>query len=434
MNPTQVSNMFMQMQPDPRAERQNMLTDIAAVEKLGTLKDKQQFRDAFSEAGGDIGKTAEIYAGRGGDPDRVIKLQESAATTDQRKRERQKGKADAGKAMVDLLSGLEDANASTWPVFRQSLAQFAELAGADVSGIPEQFDPAFVEAAKTNLSPLIEQIGGRDFLVTGKKSAPKYTQIDEPKSPTLREIHDPTSPTGTRLVKAEDAIGQPGKMPSKGVTITGYDEQGRPLISVGGSGDMGTAATNQVEKKILSSGDTLAQLTAIRSRFKPEFQTMSTRLGVAWNRMKDRISPQSLTAQERSELDAFTQYRSEATQLFSNTLKELSGAAVTPHEMKRAEAWLPNPGTGMLDGDSPAELEAKIDRFEAFTRKALAKAAFTRRHGLSINDISVDDIPRTMQKRGDELAAEYRRQGVPDDQVRQAVKLRLADEFGLSAY
>lgn len=258
------------------------------------------------------------------------------------------------------------------------------------------------------------------------------TAPGKPDGVKLQEIYDPSSPTGTRLVAQADAIGQPGKPGSKGVSIT-YDEQGRPIIEMGGRNDMTTAGRNRVDTELLDSGQTLSQLTAIRSRFKPEYQQIGTR----WEAMKTAIKSKAgldVGKDQRQMLQDFSAYRAEAGQMFSNILKSLSGAAVTPAEMKRAEGWLPNPGTGLWDGDDPITLASKIDRMEDFTRRAMAKYAYLRRNGLDVSAVDVDQMPQLMRQRGDAIAAELQAQGVPADAVGQSVKQRLADEFGMGAY
>ena len=48
----------------------------------------------------------------------------------------------------------------------------------------------------------------------------------------------------------------------------------------------------------------------------------------------------------------------------------MSGVAVNPQEFSRAQAFLPNVGTGIFDGDSPTEFRTKVDDLEAFTLAA----------------------------------------------------------------
>lgn len=313
---------------------------------------------------------------------------------------------------------------ASWRSQQPGSASLNALPGAEPIG---NATPGTQPAPIGNAAPLSPdgfQLAGGPRLVA--------TAPGKPDGVKLQEIYDPSSPTGTRLVAQADAIGQPGKPGSKGVSIT-YDEQGRPIIEMGGRNDMTTAGRNRVDTELLDSGQTLSQLTAIRSRFKPEYQQIGTR----WEAMKTAIKSKAgldVGKDQRQMLQDFSAYRAEAGQMFSNILKSLSGAAVTPAEMKRAEGWLPNPGTGLWDGDDPITLASKIDRMEDFTRRAMAKYAYLRRNGLDVSAVDVDQMPQLMRQRGDAIAAELQAQGVPADAVGQAVKQRLADEFGMGAY
>lgn len=283
------------------------------------------------------------------------------------------------------------------------------------------------------LGPGEQRFGPDNKLIA--KAPPKPEKEDE----QVVEVADANSPTGTRYVSRKDAIGQPGKPPSGGLNIDFDPETGRPLSITTGKGNKGAGSgltpsvATDVQKRVINAGDTLSQLTAIKSQFRPEYQQLGTRWSALTSSFKSKAGF-NLTGDERTLLDNFTTYRSGAAQLFSDTLKTLSGAAVTPAEMKRAEGWLPNPGTGLMDGDSPEELRSKVTRFEDFTRKALAKYSYISRYGLKADDIGVDEMPKIIQKRGDTIATELQAKGLMGDELKQAVKMRLADEFGLAAY
>ncbi len=198
------------------------------------------------------------------------------------------------------------------------------------------------------------------------------------------------------------------------------------------SGDLTKTTANEVQKKILSSGDTLSQIAAIRAKAKPEYQQIGPRWGALVTSMKDK-SGLAVSPEDKQQLNEFTAYRAEASQMFSNILKDLSGTAVTPGELARAEGWLPNPGTGLVDGDSPTELASKVDRMEAFTKRALAKYSYINQHGLDPRKVDVDQMPKIIQDRGDEIAGEYAKRGLEGDQLKSQVKARLVEEFGLGA-
>lgn len=199
-----------------------------------------------------------------------------------------------------------------------------------------------------------------------------------------------------------------------------------------GGGKLGRRAQGEVETKILSVGETMAQITSIRNRYKPEYQELGTRWDAFRSKWKSKLGFE-VGPEDRQLLRDYSAYRADAGQLFALTLKDLSGVAVNPTEFKRAEAWLPNPGTGLFDGDAPDELTSKLDRFEEFTRRALMKYAFINKNGLTINDVDVDDMPSKMRSRGNEIAKNFQKDGLTGDALKQAVKYRLADEFGLAA-
>lgn len=253
------------------------------------------------------------------------------------------------------------------------------------------------------------------------------------KSYALVEIADPASPTGTRMVTRKQAVNKPGK-PRSGIDIE-FDAEGKVKSITTGrkKGWVSKPTQTSVEKKVLNAGDTLSQLTAIKQKFRPEYQQLGTRWSALTSRWKDKAG-MDIALEDRQMLSDLAGYRAEAGQLFALTLKDLSGVAVNPTEYKRAEAWLPNPGTGLFDGDSPTELQSKVTRFEDFTRKALAKYAYINRYGLSINDVDVDNMPDLIRKRGDEIAAMLEAEGVQGDELIIRTKEILADEFGMIGY
>ena len=244
------------------------------------------------------------------------------------------------------------------------------------------------------------------------------------------QVADPTSPTGRRYVSRSEAMGQAA--PDSGMSLS-VGPDGEVNFSTGGASGLGNRAQNEAETKLLGMGDTLMQVTRLAERFKPQYQTIGGKAaGNVWLPLKDKFAKGSLTQEEQAYLEDFTNYRAEAGQLFSSILKDLSGVAVNPTEFKRAEAYVPNPGTGMFDGDSPTQLKSKSERFVDFYKKAMARYAYVTRKGMNIGDVKLNDVPQLMQKRGNQLSREYKKQGMEGAELREAVKSRLAQEFGLT--
>lgn len=308
--------------------------------------------------------------------------------------------------MGNVAAGVRDE-----ATYQHGVAQLKN-AGIDTSQFPSNYDPVWVKQQMEQTLSLKERL-----TLAAKDNK-------------LVEIYDAKSPTGSRMVRESDAVGQPGKMPS-GMHIE-FDDQGRPRsITQGrgaGAGGMSKPTQTDVEKKLIEHSDTMSSLKAVERMYRPEFQKIGPRWGNLMTSIKDKAGA-DISADDRKQLESFSKYRAEASQLFSNTLKNLSGAAVTPMEFQRAQAWLPNPGTGLFDGDSPIELESKRQRFEDFTRRALIKYNYIRKNGLSKDDIDVDDMPVIVQKRGDELAQRLSKR-YKGDELKRAVKTALSDEFG----
>lgn len=222
-------------------------------------------------------------------------------------------------------------------------------------------------------------------------------------------------------------------------SIPGYLEAEKQKRAAGATkidihtGDMTKATAGAVQKRLLGAGDTLSSLASIRDKYRPEFQQLGTRWDAFTTRWQEKLEIGDVSPEDQALLSDYSTYRADAGQLFALTLKDLSGVAVNPTEFKRAQAWLPNPGTGLIDGDSPTELRSKIDRFEEFSKRALMKYSYINQHGLTVDDIDVNDIPNIVNRRGNEIASELQGQGLKGDALKQAVKLRLADEFGLAA-
>lgn len=257
---------------------------------------------------------------------------------------------------------------------------------------------------------------------------------------TMIQVPDPKSPTGFSYVpRASITPGTPAMGPNG--TAMEFTDDGKvksiamgPGVGKGGINAGGMTQTNQtdINKQLMDATATRMQLTDIASKFKPEYQQFLPRAGMEWAALKDRFG--TLAPADRTKLADFTQYRASAAQNFTGILKNLSGQAVTPGEAKRAEAWIPNAGTGMFDGDSPTELSSKLDRFTDFTNKAVARLHYAAKNGLSVDKVPLEDMPKVMNERGIAIKSQLiqSRPGLSDEQADTMTRDLLAREFGLA--
>jgi hypothetical protein len=267
--------------------------------------------------------------------------------------------------------------------------------------------------------------------IKGGPADPTYLGAKSNLTEPLQKV---LNPDGTvKYVRRSQAEG--ATAPDGAMIVMGPD--GKPLFMRGGSQAMqgmvsglGQKAQNEVQEQLLNTTAQLAQVNRISEKFKPEFQQIGTRAGMAWSAIKDK-GGMTLDPQDRRALGEFTQYRAEAANFYADRLKAMSGSAVTEHEMKRQSAYLPNPGTGVFDGDSPTELAAKNSRMREFFQNVTARLHYVSKNGMDIKNVSLEKMPEVIRDRGNALEGEFKKRGLDGDQLKAAVRRQLAGEFGL---
>jgi hypothetical protein len=242
------------------------------------------------------------------------------------------------------------------------------------------------------------------------------------------------NPDGTvKYVPRAEAVGKAA--PDEAMVVMGPD--GKPMFARGGSqsvkglvSGLTNSSQNKVEEQLIDMTAQMAQVNRIAGQFRPEYQQIGTRAGLTWDRIRDKAG-MNLGSDERKQVADFAKYRAEAGQFFADRLKAMSGAAVTEQEMKRQETYLPTPGTGIFDGDSPTEFASKTKRMQEFMTNATARLHYVSKKGMSIKDVSLDEMPKVIRSRGNELASEFGKRGLEGDALKSAVRQQLAREFGL---
>lgn len=259
---------------------------------------------------------------------------------------------------------------------RAALALSQEYGGFDAieKGILGARSKADAEQA------LMRAFGGTDMAPAeleilrqfGPEGLKQYRDSNAPSKVNPKPVIDPT--TGQPVyVDAPDAI---GKRPyEKGGVVVGFDANGNPIVSVGGSGDAVTNATrSKIEAKQVDVQDNLARVDAIRSSFDPSYLQWGTKARMRVLQMKS-ASGTALSADEENQLSQYAGFRSSAFQNLSYVLNQLSGAAISPAEAERLKQFLPDPGTGIFDGDDPVTFRRKLDQFDAELRASIARYA-----------------------------------------------------------
>jgi hypothetical protein len=261
--------------------------------------------------------------------------------------------------------------------------------------------------------------------------------INEP----LVQVPDPTSETGFRNVPRSQAVGKPALGP-QGLALE-FGPDGRPTgirMGAGVTGKPGNPAglapktLGDLDEQALAASNALARLDQIGRGFRPEYQQFATRGINWWNATKEKFGA-NLPEAERRQLAEFTSFKRDSVQNLNQTIKDITGAAMSVPEAERIKSQVPDAGTTVFNGDSPTEFKAKLEGATKDLRNALLRANWARTKGLDPlkTGVELSEVPALINKRGAEIAAEVKKQApqLDDQAVRQLVRQRLGREFGM---
>jgi len=191
----------------------------------------------------------------------------------------------------------------------------------------------------------------------------------------------------------------------------------------------GKEAGNQLDEMLMSSGRRAQTLSQIQNSFKPEYLAIPFRGQQAWSTLKDKFG--GLPEDQKRTLGEYSAFRQNVVDNLNRTIKEITGAAMAESEAQRIIAGLPNAGTGIFDGDSPTEFQAKLENSVKQMKLVEARAVYMKKNGLSLKDIPLSNMPQIINDRAKQIA---KQQGLdvnkPEDQMR--IKMQLSSEFGIT--
>lgn len=209
---------------------------------------------------------------------------------------------------------------------------------------------------------------------------------------------------------------------------------GTVLVSQGGNTDaFGTAANNQLDQRSINAASILGRLEDTQANYTPELLQVQRRAIDVWARGKDKFGLAS--PEDQAAIAQMATFKTVAFDNLSQTLKEMSGAAVTPQEFERLKMSLPNPGTGIFDGDSPAQFDAKLNQSIKMQKMAIARFNLWKAQGSVGNPWDMgglNEMEAVIKVRAQEIAASFAQQGITDPGVlKEQVKAQLRRETGI---
>lgn len=209
-----------------------------------------------------------------------------------------------------------------------------------------------------------------------------------------------------------------------GQTFTVTTEDGRQItLTQGGAGGgagggiIGTQATGEfgrgtdtaLNQRIVNATNTLDRARQTAAAFDARFLTIPSQLQNLASSWQERLAPESLSPEQRRDLEDFTRFRQQVYDDLIETLRELSGAAVTESEFDRLQESMPSPS------DSPTQFVTKMNDRIGDIERALLRTQIWRiegRVGIPADLMSLSSVDSWMQDRSGRMLASMR-QTVP---------------------
>ena len=188
----------------------------------------------------------------------------------------------------------------------------------------------------------------------------------------------------------------------------------------------GKEGQNIVDKELLTLGAGRMQLQGIAQKFDPKYLTAGFKVKMKYLGTKEFLTGK-LAAEDQAELSDYAAFSQDAYSRLNSYINEVTGAAVgSGEEEARIRKGVPDP-----QKDSPTEFLAKLRNKIQEGRLFEARLAYIKSKGLKkLTDVKVDDVPRLMREREDQIYRENKFDKKNKDH-QEIVKRVLAREFGL---
>lgn len=217
----------------------------------------------------------------------------------------------------------------------------------------------------------------------------------------------------------------------KGISMTMPDGT---VVQIGGDGgavgaeELAKPTINKLQETIVAGTDRLDRLNLAMENYNPEFLRLSGISKVWGTKLKD-FAGLDVSDEERVFLQQAAAFTSQMKTDLNKMLNELSGAAVTEHEMKRLKQGSPSG-----DEFSPAEFESKFRATVKGTTRAIMRANWALKNGIGVKSVKelseampLESIDAVYEQRANEI---WQEMGGEPEMKAEAIR-KANKEFGL---
>lgn len=319
---------------------------------------------------------------------------------------------------------------------RKAAEDMAELRGQFRPDLQELFDvdhkTAIAQQFPEPLKPSdrYRTAGSDIFDITGEK--PRLAAQGRRTGEPLERVIGPDGQP--RFVERSEAVGQTPYM-SGGIQ---FHPDGT-IKSIGGPAGSGLTRKSKqdIEADLITIGEKRQRINQIGAAWKPEYNQVLPKVGLAWDSLKDKFG--ALNPADQQALAEFTRFKQDALVNINLTIKEITGAAMTDGEAKRIRFTEPDPGQGPFAGDSPTEFKAKMDNARYTMDLAQARLRHLHANGIQYHSkdqggfggISLTQMEKVIDKYHDGIVKSYVEMGVSKQDAEGIADSETMAHFGL---
>lgn len=306
---------------------------------------------------------------------------------------------------------------------------FSQMGSGD-QGAAGGFDPKNPEHRKKLMQAAFAS-GDPQMISEARQLEATFGKMDAesvPKAPPMRtvmqggsNVQQELQPDGTWSTIG----GGPRFAPGAGATNVTVS----PQIIMPGHDEPTKGEKTDLQGKTITTNDMLSRLRETERLYNPAYQQLGTKAGMWASRWTEKLGG-SLSAEDADQFEKYSTFRATAYDNLSQTLKEMSGAAVTPQEYERLKQSLPDPGTGITgSGDSPTEFESKLKRATRSSKLALLRYGYAQSLGIPIDGIPLE-VGTMKQRIGDKTEKEALAAGKSQDEAEALAVETVKRTFG----
>ncbi len=360
----------------------------------------------------------------------------------------------AWKPVTDIIKGwANDPQITNRAAYHLGIKNWPTLQSLALEGLEKEYQKSSPGPRQQMLEQMIDQISQdttgetiNQIMPATAKAIEQEQLLLESKGSESRAMKSWVTPDN-KVINLPNNVAPPeGSVPySTGMDIEVTEGGTHIRTGVGRTaGGMQRRTAGTLEDKILNTVEGIQRLEQIAQNYRPEYQELGTRWKTFTSKWKEKLRGTpiekwvdlGLEPDDKVLLENYTAFRRDAIDNINRHIKEITGAQMSEKEANRLRKAMPDPGEGLLDGDSPTEFESKWKSANTALRMAQARYVYLLKSGMdekSIKDMANNDMLPSLanmkgiiNRKAEEIKAAN--PGIPAGQL----KLEVSRYFGLA--